>query len=225
MVSKRAGSPMAAGPKRARRPYKRPYRVPRSLASCQTLGTTRTSFSSTWAFGTATTNDFWRYYTFTAGDINNFGDFSALFDEYRIKAVKVTFRPAYDSVTNPAPATTTLFQPQAYAHVCVDPDSVTIPSGTYISSNMNVFLENPGVKSYTLNKPVSVYTKLKVADQVFGGGTAARLVEAPWLKTTETNVQHRGFHMFVQQNSFSTGNVNIKLDTFYTFYLEFRNVR
>jgi hypothetical protein len=184
----------------------------------------RRSFSSTWAFNTTTTNDVWRYYTFTAGDINNYSEFSALFDEYRINAVKVTFRPSYDDLANIS-GTGTLVQPQAYAHVCIDPSSTVIPAGTYTSANMNTFLENSGVRTYTLNRPFSVYLKPHVQDGLQGGGTASHSFKAPWIKTSDSAPIHRGFHMFLQQNSFSTGNTNIKLDTFYTFYLQFRNLK
>ena len=88
-----------AGKGRAGAKRQRTYRVPNSVYVPK-LAIKRTTFSSTWSFGTAVTNDFWRYYTFTAGDIGGFTDFSGIFDEYRIAAVKVTFRPAYDSVIN-----------------------------------------------------------------------------------------------------------------------------
>lgn len=188
------------------------------------LSLKRTSFSSTWVFGTASTNDFWRYYVFTAADINNFAEFAAVFDEYRVNAIKVTFRPAYDSVNAPN-AAGAIAQPQSYAHVLVDQQSTVAPTGLYTSANLNTYLEQARIRTLTLNKPVSVYFKPKVSDQIFGGGTASRLISSPWVKTTETGVQYRGFHMFLQQNSFSTGNSNIRLDTFYTFYLQFRNVK
>lgn len=216
-TARKTGRKVMLRKSRIRRRVPRNYIIPR-------LQCKRMSFSSTWAFGTVTTNDFWRYYTFTAGDINNFGDFSALFDEYRIRAIKVTFRPAYDNVAIPI-AAGAIVQPQAYAHINLDPESVVIPSGTYTSANMNTFLENSGVFTKTLRNPFSIYFKPKVSDQLFGGGTASTVKKSTWIKTSETTVQHRGFHMFLQQNSFSTGNTNIKLDTFYTFYLDFRNLK
>ena len=207
------------------RPQKRSRRKNRSKSVyVPKLALKRTTFSSTWSFGTATTNDFWRYYTFTAGDVGGFSDFADIFDEYKITGVKVTFRPAYDTVHNVA-GVGALTQPQAYAHVVLDNASVVVPSSTYTQANMNAFLENGGVKTYTLNEPFSVYVPLKVSDALLGGGTSTRFIDAPWIRTNETGVSHRGFHMFLQQNSFATGNTNIKLDTFYTFYIQFRNVK
>lgn len=214
-TSKDAPSDQRSTRKRNRRYFKRS--VPRSLRT-NNLIVKRTSFSSTWAFGTASTNDFWRYYTFTAADINNFSEMSALFDEYKINAIKVTFRPRYDTAQTGS-------LPQAYAHVVIDPESTVAPTGVYSAANLNTFLENSGVKTYTLNRPFSVYFKPKVSDQLFGGGTASSLLNPPFVKSNETAVQHRGFHVYLQQNSFATANTEIRLDTFYTFYLTLRNMK
>lgn len=186
-----------------------------------TLSTTRNSWSSTWAFGVASTADFWRYYTFTPNDINGFIDYADVFDEFRINAIKVTFRPAYDSIQNVTGAGS-LAQRQAYAYVLVDPSTTVAPTGTYTAATLNDFLSQGKVVTYTLNRPFSVYFKPKVSEAVFGGGTAARVYDSPWIKTSETGVQFRGFHMFLQQNSLGAANENIRLDTFYTFYVSFR---
>lgn len=187
-----------------------------------TLSTSRTQWSSTWTFGTAATTDFWRYLYFTPTfDCNGFVDYADVFDEYRVNAIKVTFRPAYDSIQNNQ-AAGALSQRQAYAHVVVDPSSTVAPSGTYSAATLNEFLSQGKVRTYTLNRPFSVYFKPKVSESVYGGGTAARVYDSPWIKTTEGGVQFRGFHMFLQQNSLGAANENIKLDTFYTFYVSFR---
>ena len=104
-------------------------------------------------------------------------------------------------------------QPQAYAHVVKDNASTVVPASTYTQGNLNTFLENQGVKTHTLNKPFSVSVPLKVSDSLLGGGTSTRFVGAPWIRTNETGVTHRGFHIF------------IKLDTFYTFYIKVRNIK
>lgn len=190
----------------------------------QPLHIKRTFYNGSWTFGTATTNDFWRYYAFTTAQINNFGEMAAVFDEYRINGIKVTFRPRYDSVDN-LQTSGTLTQPQAYAHYLVDPASTLLPSGVYGSSSLNTFLENQGVRTRTLNRPFSIFFKPKVQDQVLGGSTASRTLKPTWLKTTETGVDHRGFHIYLQQNAFSTGNTNIVLDIYFTFYMSLKNLK
>lgn len=197
---------------------------PRMRKLASSLNIKRTLYLGTWTWGSATTNDFWRYETYSAANINSFPEFAALFDQYRINAIKVTWRPQYDSVNNVTGAGT-LIQPQAYAHVVVDPQSTVVPSGTYSTANLNTFLEQSGVKTYTLNKPFSVYFRPKLLDQVLGGGTGARVSPATWIRTTDNAVNHRGYHMFIQQNAMSASNTNIKLDQFITVYASFRNMK
>lgn len=209
----------------SRRVYRRRLAtVPRSALTYPRFQMTRTGYAGTWSWATTTTNDFWRYMTFSAANIQNFTDMSNLFDEYRINAIKVTFRPRYDSIIGgTTPATTAIAQ--AYAHVLVDPASTLLPTGVYNASGMNTLLENQGVKTYTLNKPFSVYFKPKVQDSLQGGGTATRVINPGFIKTNETGVDHRGFHMYIQQNAFATDNTQIKLDMYYTFYLTLRNTK
>lgn len=198
--------------------------APRSALTFPRLQMTRTNFVGTWSFATTTTNDFWRYFTFSAANIGNFTDMSNLFDEYRINAIKVTFRPRYDSVIATLGGGLTTLS-QAYAHVIVDPASTLLPSGVYAATTLNTFLENQGVKTYTLNRPFSIYLKPKVQDSLQGGGTSTRVISPSFVKTSETGVDHRGFHMYLQQNAFATDNTQIKLDMYYTFYLTLRNTK
>lgn len=189
-----------------------------------TVSMKRTSYAGNWTFGTATTNDFWRYVTIDMSSFNNFSEMAAIFDEYRVNAIKVTYRPAYDSVAQ-ATAASAVTQPQAFAHYVVDPASTVIPSGTYNITSLNTLLENGNVKTRTLNRPFSIYYKPKVLDQVFNTGTAGVMRKSPWIRTSETSASFRGYHMYIQQNGFNLGNLNIKLDTYITFYVQFRNVK
>lgn len=186
--------------------------------STPTIRVARKFFTSTWNWGTASTVDFWRYYIIKPSDMPNWGEYSAVFDEYRINAVKVTFLPRYDSVD----ASSSTVVPNA--HIIIDPASTMIPSGTYTSANLNTLLENSGVRTKRLNKPVSVYFKPKIAIQAFGGATNVLQTSTKFLKTNDTSVDYRGFHIFVQPTNFDTP-TNCKLDVFYTYYVTFRNTR
>lgn len=182
----------------------------------------RTAYGGNWTMGTATTSDFWRFETFNTSKINNFAEIAALFDEYKINAIKVTYRPKYDSVIATTGAGTTLV-PQAYAHVLVDPGSTLAPTGLYTTANLNTFLENQGVRTKTLNKPFSIYFRPKMSDQVLGGGTASRVIPSKFVKTSETAVDFRGYHIFLQQNNMGNTNTQVSLDVFYTFYMTLKN--
>lgn len=208
--------------RRVKRKFNRRKKVMRRKVGV--VNVKRTLYAGTWTWGTATVNDFWRYVTFDMGSFNNFPDFSAVFDEYKVNAIKVTYRPQYDSIQN-ITAAGTLTQPQAYAHYIIDPASTLNPAGTYVAATLNGFLENQGVRTRTLNKPFSIYFKPKVVDQVLGTGTAGVMRSSPWVRTSDAGTAYRGYHMFIQQNGFSSGNSNIKLDTFITFYCQFRNLK
>lgn len=208
----------------ARRAYKRrrvmTRRVPRApRMQPGAIMIKRSNYVGNWTFGTATTNDFWRYFAYDMTAFNAFAEFAAVFDEYKVNGMKVTFRPAYDTSIVDAVGV------QAYGHVFVDPGSTLLPSGTYTSTTLNTFLQNDRVRTKTLNKPFSVYVRPKLLDQVLNTGTGAALRSVPWIRTTETGASFRGFHMFLQQNNFNTSNTQVKLDVFVTWYISFRNLR
>lgn len=183
------------------------------------LVTSRKFFLDTWQFGTAATNDFWRYYIHRPSEMPNWAEYSAVFDEYRLNAVKVTFMPRYDSVDVSAAT------PMFYGHSVIDSASTMIPTGTYGSGSLNTLMENSGVRTRSLSKPFSIYYRPKIAMQAFGGATNVYQTTPKFLKTNDTSVDYRGFHMYLQGNQFSASGSNVKLDVFVTYYVTFRNTR
>lgn len=210
-----------------KRPYKKRRVVRKRTTRAGTVMVKRTFYQGNWTMDTVSTAGFWRYIGPDVTAFNNFSEFASVFDEYKVHAIKWTFRPAYDNVQNISSVTTnqTLSQTQAYAHVCVDPASTVPPSGFYNSTTLNTFLENDKVKTYTLNRPFSVYYRPKCLGSQFNSGSASVMESSKWTRTNETGVSFRGFHMFLQQNGLTTGNVNVKLDQFLTFYISFRNLK
>lgn len=214
MVKRRAPAQRGRAAKRTRRmnisaPMRRKVMQPK-------LTMKRTSFIGAWQFSSATTAGFWQYLTYNVGQhFTNFSELATLFDEYKVNAIKVTFRPRYDSTSAGG-------QSQAYAHVITDPSSTITPSGTYTQAAVNTFLENGNVKTYTLNKPFSVYWKPKTEVTT---PTSTYFGASRYLKTTNTTAAFRGFHMFIQQNNMATDNTNIILDQFVTVYLSARYLK
>lgn len=204
-------------------------RVPRPVrsrySSSRIVNVKRTTFTGTWLMDTAATSGFWRYLAYDMGSFNAFNEFQAIFDEYKVRGIKVTFRPSYDTIQNQQTANTALGQLQAYAHYTVDPAATVAPAGVYASASLNTFLEQGGVKTRTLNRPFSVFFRPQVMYQVAATGTGAALQRAPWIKTTEAAASFRGIQMYLQQNSLNTGNNNVRLDMFVTFYVSFRSLR
>lgn len=221
---------MALKRKIGRRPYamknrkrqRMVRRIPRNIRPNQ-VALKRTWYQTNWTFGTAATANFWQYYQFELATIPNLVELTGLFDEYKINAIKLTFRPRYDSVdVGDAAAATSL--PQAYLHYCVDPANTQTPSGIYNSATLNSFLEHSGTKTRTLNRPVSIYFKPKVISELVSN-QSGMMRKPDWIRTSATNVAHRGVHVFLQQNNFATSNNQIVLDVFYTYYMQLKNIR
>lgn len=176
----------------------------------------RTRYDGSWSFSTASTSGFWRYQAFTpSGHINDFTTLQNMFDEFKIHAIKQTFRPRYDNITAAGVS-------QAYAHVIIDPESTTAPSGTYTLANVNAFLEQGNVRTYTLNKPFSVYFKPK---QLLSTPTSTVVAPTRFTRTTDVNASFSGFHVMLQQNNMGIDNTSVTLDTFTTVYFSVRNLK
>lgn len=183
----------------------------------------RTFYSGSWDFNATVTNGWWRYHTFTTADINNFAELAAFFDMYKINGIRQTWRPAIDNVANTLTGTVT--NPQAYAHTVIDPDSTVLPSGVYSQAAVNAFMEQGDrVKTHTLNRPFSVYFKPKIVNDI--GGDAFTTVPSRFLRSTNLNAAHRGYHMLLQFNSMVNPTTpiggNLRLDSFITVYFTLR---
>lgn len=185
------------------------------------LVTKRVLYNGAWTMSTAATSGFWRYETFSAGNINNFAELAQVFDEYKINGIKVTYRPRYDNIDGNTAAAGLV---QTTAHVVIDPDTTnTTPSGVYSAATLNGFLEQGDkVKSYTLNKPFSIYFKPK---QLLSTPTGSIGSRPRFNKTTDTAVNYRGYHIFLAQNNMVSSNNQVILDQFITVYFSMRNLK
>lgn len=212
-------------------PAKRPrkQRVPRPMSFrknqvvCQ-----RTFYVENWTPGTAVTSQFWRYYSPSLSSLPSVSDFSNLFDLYKINAIRITLRPRYDNFAGNDTTDTTLpgvtAQGGTNVHVLIDPHNTNVtPTGTYTTTNLNSFLENGRVKSYTGNEPIEIYWKPLIGDAMSVG--EAR-VKSPWLGTgaTPQNIVHHGVHIFLQDTNF-TGTFNQSYDVFFTYYMSFKGLK
>lgn len=184
----------------------------------------RTAYQGATTFSTAFVSGFWQYRVVSAGLLPTFPELAAVFDEYKISAVKFTFRPRYDGydVNDPVTSGSTSPLVMCTAHVINDPGSSMIPAGSYTTATLNTFLENGKVKSYPLTKPFSVYFRPKTLAGALGGAIGTIVQPSQWIRTSDDGVLHRGFHMFLQNNNMIATNGSIILDTFITFYMKFK---
>lgn len=221
--------PRRLGTKRKRYTVKRKrtmYR--RKVVRGQFMQIKRTIYQGNWAPNTTTTAGFWRVFAPTLSDMGaSANDFAALFDCYRIKALKVTLRPRFDNFAGNDTTDTTLpgvtNQSGTRVAIIVDPSTSTAPTGSYSIANFNTFVENGNVRFYEGLRPINIYFRPKV-EQTIGGLSGARRVGSPWLQIGSTNILHWGFHCFMHDNAFS-GTFGNSFDIFYTYYLQLKNVK
>jgi len=195
------------------------------MSRMPSLNVTRTSYLTVWNPQTASTVGFWQYLTANLQNITNYNEYVAVFDTYRINSLKFTFRPRYDNFAGNDTTDTTLpgttAQGGTNAHVIIDPKSGVVPTGTYTSANLNSFLENGKVRSYTGTKPFTINIKYPTITDDVNGTTGAVYKRAPFLSTKNTNILHRGAHVFLQDTAL-TGTFNQSFDLFVTMNITFR---
>lgn len=161
---------------------------------------------------------------------NNFGEFQNVYDEFRVNACKFHFRPRYTEVdaqdalpTGGPPAIATGVNVDAM--IVIDPATTTAPSGLQSISNKNSFLQQGNVKIKNAMKPFNVYFKPRVEGQLFGTGTAAYVRRCPWVKTTESGIDFRGFHVYLSPNNLTNVLSGMVWDVYLTVYCQFRNLK
>lgn len=195
------------------------------MSRVPSFNVTRTFWHFNWAPNTATTGGFWQYQAITLNNVPNVSEYVSVFDTYRINSIKYTFRPRYDSFAGNDTTDTTLpgvtNQGGSDVHVIVDPKSTVNPSGTYTTANLNAFLENGKVRTYSGNKPFSFLIKYPCIQTDVNGTSSAQLQRAPYLSTKTGTIAHRGAHTFISDVNL-TGNFGNSWDVFVTLNMTFK---
>lgn len=214
-----------------KRRYSKALKVlPKRTISTATRGVSfkRTFFSTSWAFGTTTTADFWRRFAPRFSDIPNHLEYAVLFDEYRVTGIKVTFHPRIGMVQFPQNATSVPVSNQFYITIAnANNEYEYTPSGSYSSTTYNGMLEELGsrARTYKLDKPVSLFFRPRISEEIGGaGGYGYKQTKAPWLELkTGLNPMLHGMHAFIHDYNFSNLNTQqMGVDIQYTFYFQCR---
>lgn len=215
-------------PRRTTRRVRRKLTVARPIRQTPQLSFTRTFWYQNWTPSTVATSNFYRQWSFQLAFMPQYTEFSNIFDQYRINAIKCVFRPRYDGFSGNDTTDTTLpgvtNQAGTKLHVIVDPKANITPVGAYNNGTLNTMLENGRVKTYSGNRDVTVFFKPMVNNNV-GGLNAGRRIKAPWMQcATADAVDHYGFYIFAQDINF-TGVFGQSWDMFITYYLQFKDLR
>jgi len=206
-----------------RRRYAVPRRVPRAIGNrYPMLKLNRTTWAFNWTPNTTTTDGFWKLLTWRMNLTHSLQDFTGLFDQFKLYALKWKFMPRYDNFSGNDTTDTTVpgvtNQGACRMHILVDPFTSVAPTGTYTAATLNTFLENGNrVKTFSGNRPFSVFTRTCV-------DSAGERKRAPWLNITETAAVHYGIHAFAQDVNL-TGIFGQSWDVFVTAYMMFKNAR
>lgn len=180
-----------------------------------------------WQPATTLTSDFWKQYQFRLQDLPSYTEITSLFDQYKINAIRVKFVPRFDSFGGDNTTDTTLpgitNQAGTQLHIIKDQRATMAPSGTYTRTNLNTFLENGKVKTYTGNRPITVYFKPAVTNNV-GASVQAAFLWAPWLQTSSADIVHYGFQAFASDANLN-GSFGNSWDVFVTYYMMVKGLR
>lgn len=154
---------------------------------------------------------------FRLGNVQNASDFTNLYDQYRIRGVKVLIIPLSDSSTSQSSG----FLPTLYW--ARDGDSAASTPAT--EANLR---ERQDCKTLRLTGPKSIYIKSPkiITDaEVQGGVSLLSKVESPgWIDCNDVNVMHNGLVMWFKNVDLRAAPTTITAFRFEcTYYLEFRN--
>lgn len=226
---------------RARTGSAKRMRVPRSVVPNMLTIKRVVSSNATATFSTTSTSGFWRYCApslnsfwtrfsdgTNLGGLTNLSEYTNLFDQFKIHAIKLTFRPRFVDInlgqyTNVTGAN---FYARPMVAVAYDTSNTIVPTGTWQQATLNTLLEQGNVKFYRADREFSIYLKPKVSEQ-YGSG-AVRYVKPQWtdLDSNGQTMGHRGFHFFVYNNSWDSNMVSSTIfDIVCTYYISFKNMR
>lgn len=201
-------------------------RRPRGLRT-PTFTVKRVFFLQAWGPNTTSTTDFWRYHYVNLTQIPNYQEYTNMFDQYRLSAMKFTFTPNYTGYDGSNTTDTTLpgitNQAVPYITRCYDNRSTITQSGAYATATYNTFLEQGKVtRPKQLVRPISMYNKCTIMGGFVGGTAVNMWTRAKWLPTTAPAIDHYIGQSFITDSNF-TGIFGCTMNVTVTAYLQFRN--
>lgn len=173
-----------------------------------------------WTPGTASVTDFWRYFNIQASSIPNFSEYAAVYDQYKILRMSYTLLPKYDNFGGDL----TTNRPKNFISVIVDPKSTVTPSGAYIASTVNSFLEQGRSKTYNGNRKLVVTIKHPCTAVDVNGAANRAYGKMPWLNTSITDVPVRGCHVLMHDANL-TGNFNQQYDVWCNVKIMYKGLK
>lgn len=153
---------------------------------------------------------------FQLGNVPANAEFTALYDQYQIKAVKITLIPRISGnfVTD---NTSTAQMGNVWS--VLDYDDGNTPA------NLAVLLQYQNLKRTRLGQVHTRYLKPAVTQEIYATGiaTAYSPKKNVWLDVANVNVEHYGMKLWL--DAMPAGGVTVTYDATVKYYLAFKNVR
>lgn len=160
---------------------------------------------------TDTQQNYGRYYALNA--LHEVSDYTNLFDQYRIAAIKVEF--LFDKTGEEVSSV----HPMPILSTVIDYDDYTA------LVDENDYLQYSTYRRSPINRKHKLYFRPRVAAAVYQAvGTGYQNIKAPWLDCANTSVQHYGVKFMTDgsQNGGIGGNTLGHLRIYTTYYIQFR---
>lgn len=188
------------------------------------LRVARTTRLTTWLFTTVNVAGFWRNESFGLNQLANVSEYTNLFDEYRIRAIKYRYVPCYDNISAGEAIGALPVQNAYQAHISIDPAGTTTPSGTYNAAALQSYLDDAQKDRIVRGgKEFSVYYRPKVLED-HNGNFSSKVIPFPWTRTSQVTQQARGHNVFIWGSN-GASVVGLNFEIYVTVYLEFRGAK
>lgn len=222
MLGKRSRKTIGRPRKYRRTGAKRTARMSRSVVSNSLVSIVRRYYVGQWtptvSLGWNSTN-----YSFRLNNIPTYTEFTNLFEQYRINAVKLTFIPewiggldqnnAYMSSTGGSPF---ISSPRLYTLIDKDGDPQTNTEDRMLENSKARLIKAP-------HRPFSIFVRkpcaqFEVATSLGFSGAAPKA--SPWLDCDNYGVNHFGCAIGAQVNGSATASMPYRIVA--TYYMQFK---
>lgn len=152
-------------------------------------------------------------YTFTLSGLPSASDFTALYDQYMIKGVKISLIPKHSEVIASSSVT------QGNVHSVIDYDDSNTPP------DLDTLLQYQNYKSTRMNLTHTRYFKPKVLHEIYRSSVSTGYAPKSntWLDIAANTIPHYGIKFWF--DALPLGSATLYYDVKCTMYLAMKNVR
>jgi len=155
-------------------------------------------------------------YSFKLSDLPGYTEFTSLFDQYRIRKVKIVLVPNFGPNTVPSGGA---FLSNFSVNTVLDYNDVTAPA------NLNELLEYQNMRRTKGTREHKRYFTPAVAfsESTVGATTAIDSKFSPWLSTSQAGTLHFGLKYYAGAIGATTD--TLRYQAYITYYIQCKNVK